>query len=94
MKNILNCWGILSHLNFLGSIFLIYRIWRVWIVKPGMVFPGSILIFLIYIQLTYNVVLVSGVQQSSSVIYTCVCVYVYICVCVYIYIYFLDSFPS
>ena len=43
MKNILNCWGILSHLNFLGSIFLIYRIWRIWIVKPSIVFPGFIL---------------------------------------------------
>ena len=31
----------------------------------------------------YNIVLVSGIQQSDSVIHICVCV----CVCVYVYIY-------
>ena len=39
-----------------------------------------ILIFFIEVQLIYNVVLVSGVQQSDSDIYT--------------YIFFSDSFPS
>ena len=35
----------------------------------------------------YNVVLVSGTQQSILVRYT------YVCVCVYIYIYFFKFFP-
>ena len=40
---------------------------------------------IIEIQLIYNVVLVSGVQQRDSVVQICVCV----CVCMYIYIYIL-----
>ena len=39
--------------------------------------------FFIEVQLTYNVVLVSGVEQSNSV-YVCVCV----CVCIHTYILF------
>ena len=35
-------------------------------------------------QLIYNVVLVSGVQQSDSI-------YVCVCVCVYIYLWSLDA---
>ena len=37
--------------------------------------------FLIEVWMIYNVVLVSGVQQSDSVIY----IYVYICTYIYIY---------
>ena len=39
----------------------------------------------IEVQLIHNVVLVSGVQQSGSVLYVRVCV----CICTYIF----DSFP-
>ena len=45
--------------------------------------------FFIEVQLTYNVVLVSGVEQSNSV-YVCVCVCV--CVCVYTHIFFFILF--
>ena len=42
--------------------------------------------FFIKIELIYNGVLVSDIQQSDSVLYVSVCVYVYIYA-------FLDSFP-
>ena len=56
-------------------------------------------LFLIEVQLVYNVALVSAVQKSDSVIYihthTDIYMYVYMYTCVYIYmnIYFLDFFP-
>ena len=37
--------------------------------------PGTL--FLIEVQLIYNIVLVSGVQQSDSVIHTYICIYLY-----------------
>ena len=48
----------------------------------------------------YNVVLISAMQQSDSVIYICVCVYihmyvyVYICVYVYTHTFFFKIFLS
>ena len=45
--------------------------------------------FFIEVELIYNIMLVSGVQQSDSDIYICICV----CVCVYIYILFQILFP-
>ena len=49
-------------------------------------------IYLIEVQLTYNVVLDSGIQQSDSAyIYMCVCVCIYIYI--YIYILFQILFP-
>ena len=47
----------------------------------------------IEVELIYNVVLVSSVQQSDSVIHTYIYVCVCVCVCVCVYIYsFSDSF--
>ena len=46
-----------------------------------------ILFYYIEVQLMYNVVLVSGVQHSDSVLY------IYICIYVYIYILFQTLFP-
>ena len=42
--------------------------------------------FFIEVLLIYNVVLVSGVQQSDLVLCICVCVCVCVCVCEYTYI--------
>ena len=46
---------------------------------------GAILcsFFKIEIWLIYNVVLVSGIWQSDSDIYMCVCVYTYVCIYIY-----------
>ena len=53
--------------------------------------------FFIEIQLIYNVVLISDVQESDSVyiyIYNIYTIHMYICIHVYVHIYsFLDSFP-
>ena len=37
--------------------------------------------------MTYNVVLVSGIQQSDSVIYIYIYTYIYICIYTYVYVY-------
>ena len=44
--------------------------------------------FFIEISLIYNVVLVSSVQQSDSVIYICMCVCVCVCVCIFFFRFF------
>ena len=49
--------------------------------KPICICKGRFFFFLIDVELIYNVMLVSAIPHSESVI--CVCV----CVCIYIYIY-------
>ena len=53
--------------------------WELFQLEPLYLFLKFILFIknFIEVQLIYNVVLVSGVQQSDSVICTCMCVYIY-----------------
>ena len=55
--------------------------------------PNSFFLKKIEVQLIYNVVLVSGVQQSDSVIHIYVYVYIYIYIYIYIYVLFQIIFP-
>ena len=51
------------------------------------------LMHFIELQLIYNVVLVSGIQQNYSVIYIYMCVCVCVCIYIYMYIIYIYIYP-